>query len=506
MSLTLRHNRLVLCILAVVTRVAISDTSKALAAADPPVNVLFIMSDQHNVRSLGCSGNPEIKTPVLDRLASEGVRFSNAFCQTGQCCPSRYTIWTGRYAHSHGLRWNHVVEPLEETTVGEIFKQAGYATATIGKHHMMHSPREHGFDVVIDRPEYHEFLEAERQPSILASVDKMDQPSKAYTGVSRAPNKYHPTGYWAAETIKFITANKDRPFCAWLSFYGPHTPIIPSKRWANMYDPAEITLPANNPSKLASRARMMDVAREQYGMLTSEQHREMLARYYGFVSQIDYNIGRVLDELDSLGLADNTVVVYTADHGEMAGEHGLWTKFTLNYDGTVHIPMILRMPGVVPSGVVVDELVGLVDLLPTLCELTGQPISDKMQGTSLVALSQGKATDWRDVIFSEIGYPGRAAGRCVLARTRTHAYIQYENYGQPMAELFDMAGDRWQMRNVIDNPEYANIARKLKQSIADWDATTDHAPMIPIGRNPGVTSRSKRTRTPVRPSRERPDS
>lgn len=475
----------------IVTLLAVLSGEAAQASsAERPVNVLFIMSDQHNVRALGCSGNAEVKTPVLDRLAQDGVRFSNAFCQTGQCCPSRYTIWTGRYAHSHGCRWNNVPEPLKEVTVGEIFKRAGYATATIGKHHMMHSPTSHGFDLVVDQPEYRAFLKAEGQPSMLASVDKMEQPSSAYTGISRAPNEYHPSGFWAAQAIEFLKANRDKPFCAWLSFYGPHTPIIPSERWAAMYDPEKITLPENNPCRLTSYPRMMDQAQKQFQAVTADQHREILARYYGFVSQIDYNIGLVLEELQRLGLAENTVVVYTADHGEMAAEQGTWTKFTLNYEGTVHIPLMIRMPGVLPKGVVVDELVGLVDLLPTLCEVTGQPVPEKVQGTSLLALAQGKPVEWRDVIFSEIGYPGRAAGRCVLARTHSHALIQHENYGQPFVELFDLKKDPWQTRNIAGEADYTATLGSLKEAIVEWEETTDRAAMIPIGPNPGRTRRS----------------
>ncbi|MHC4798597.1 MAG: sulfatase family protein, partial [Planctomycetota bacterium] len=116
--------------------------------SEKKLNVLFIMTDQHNARALGCYGSKEVKTPNMDRLAGGGVRFANAFTHTGQCCPARYTLWTGRYAHSHGVRWNGVVEPLEETTVVELFKEAGYATACFGKHHMIHYPTQHGFDEV----------------------------------------------------------------------------------------------------------------------------------------------------------------------------------------------------------------------------------------------------------------------------------------------------------------------------------------------------------------------
>jgi choline-sulfatase len=194
--------------------------------------------------------------------------------------------------------------------------------------------------------------------------------------------------------------------------------------------------------------------------------------------------------LERLGLAENTVILYTADHGEMAAEHGTWTKFTLNYDATVRVPLIIRAPGKFPEGVVVDELVGLIDLLPTLCELTGRPVPEKVQGTSLVALAQDRPVVWRDVVFSEIGYPGRSAGRCILARSHSHAFIQHENYGQPFVELFDLAKDPWQTRNVAGKEDYQAVLASLKQAIVQWEETTDHAAMIPVGPNPGRTQRS----------------
>ena len=454
----------------------------AQEAAGRKWNVLFIMSDQHNARALSCYGNTEMQTPNMDRLAREGVRFDRAFCQTGQCCPSRYTIWTGRYAHSHGCWRNGDVEPLEEVTVGEVFSQAGYATATIGKHHMVHDPKEHGFACVVDVPEYQAFVEKEGGGNMTTRGDwlKKDVTGLGRVGASALDNDHSETGFFAAETIRFLDENKDKPFCVWSSFYGPHTPITPSRPWADQYKPEGLTLP---PSLRAKNKNMPNAAlhkQEAMKDVSDETHRRILAYYYGYVSQIDFNIGRILDELDHLGLADHTVVVYTADHGEMMGEHGFWTKTIANYDSTIRVPMIIRVPGRFPAGKAVEELVGSIDLMPTLCDLAGLPIPSKVQGSSLVLLVEGKATKWRDVIFSEIGVPdGSPAGYSVMARTAEAKYVATTSAGKETGEFFNLKKDPWEMNNEIDNPAYAPVIADLKARMDEWNKTTDRAPIPP---------------------------
>ena len=444
------------------------------------LNVLFIMSDQHNARALGCYGNDEIQTPNLDQLAGEGWQFSQAHCQTPQSCPSRYTLWTGRYAHSHGCRWNGVVEPLEEVTIGEIFSEAGYVTGTIGKHHMLRDPRKHGFAHLVSMPEYHEFLKAEQYPHPYQNGQWLPFKISGPVGPTDADNDHHPMGFWTSETIKFLRENRHNPFCLWYSFYGPHTPIIPSEPWAGMYDPSTLTLPGSFDYRRETVPQMLMQARNKYRDMTEENHRKVLALYYGLVTQMDYNIGRVLEELERLGIADRTVVVYTADHGEMMTEHRAWTKFVLGLDATVRVPMIIRLPRMVTGGKEVTELVGLIDLMPTLCELAGLKYPEKVQGRSLVPLLEGRNIGWRKTIFSEIGYPGKGVGLCSIARTHTHKYIHNENGREPFEELFDLRQDPWETRNEVDNPEYAEILAQLKRDLKEWNETTDHAPMYPV--------------------------
>jgi arylsulfatase A-like enzyme len=457
-----------------------SRTAPAPRVPQVQPNVLFIMSDQHNARALGCAGNPEVSTPNLDRLAAAGARFTQATAQTPQCCPSRYTIWTGRYPRSHGLLWNRVVEPLEERTIAEILGERGYATATIGKHHMRHHPSEHGFAHVVDREEYRTALsfrlgdqlpqDARRDPELELLMGG--------AGASRLPHALHQSAFWADEALRFIDEQAGAPWCLWLSFYGPHTPIEPAEPFASMYDPAALTLPGNFsyewPHDLAMLARLV----EEFSVLDEAQHRRLLALYYGLVTQIDADIGRVLAHLEELGLARDTIVVYTADHGGMMGEHATWRKTTLAYDATVRVPLLVRGPGV-RAGTVHDELVGLVDLLPTLLHLLDVPVPDAVQGISFAPLLRGRPYAGRAAIVAEVGYPGQGAGPVSMVRDATFKYVEHANGGAGYRQLFDLVADPWERDNLVDDHRHVEHLRALEAALAAWRAETPAAPQRP---------------------------
>ena len=336
-------------------------------------NIVFIMSDQHNAMALGCYGNSEISTPNLDRIPKNGVLFQNAFCTTAQCVPSRYSIWTGRYARSTGTYGNGNGQNANENTVADLFNKAGYVTGTIGKHHMIMNKenQNHGFSVVINPVD-------NARPKFPLPYDEV-HPGRSEVGESPLPNDKHTSGMVASETIKFIDENKDRPFVLWCSFQGPHTPIVPSAPWSKQYDPMKLTLPPNHDSvdwKVPGMAGLISKS----GKYSKEiYHKETLANYYGMISQIDYNIGLVLDELDKLGLTENTIIVYTADHGEMMSEFKSWTKGMTGYDATVHVPLIIKYPEYFSGGKVNDNLVSSIDLLPTFLDLSGQKIPKNIE-------------------------------------------------------------------------------------------------------------------------------
>jgi arylsulfatase A-like enzyme len=442
----------------------------ARAAGARKLNILFIMSDQHSARALGCYGNREIRTPNLDRLAAEGVLFENAFCQTAQCVPSRYSIFTGRYARSHGTYSNGQGQDPAEQTVAELFKKAGYATATVGKHHMVmdQTTQNHGFDLVFTGANGSFAQKGEFLP-----YDEV-HPGRANVGKSALANDEHPAGIITAKALEFLRGHRDQPFVLWYSFSGPHTPICCSSPWADRYNPDKLTLPPNL-EVIDREIPQIDGLFTKSGKFSQEHyHRRTLAYYYGLVSQIDHNIGRVLKELDDLGLSENTLVVYTADHGEMMAEHGAWTKGRTCYDATIRVPMLLRWPKALPAGQRADKLVCSIDLLPTLLEAAGLPIPANVQGVSLLPLARGQSKEWRDTIFSEIGAGTRDT--CIAVRNRRHKYVLFRDRGETVHEqLFDMVEDPWEMHNRARDPAYAKVLGEMRQALAEWEAKTPAA-------------------------------
>jgi arylsulfatase A-like enzyme len=260
-------------------------------------------------------------------------------------------------------------------------------------------------------------------------------------------------------------------------------------------------LPANNAYDFDFNTPGLESTQTKSGTFNELLHRRTLACYYGLVSQIDHNIGRVLDELDRLGLAENTIVVYTADHGEMMGEHGCWTKGMQGYDATVRVPLILRLPGVVPAGRKRTELVESIDLLPTLLEAAGLDVPENVQGRSLLPLVRGETSGWRSVAFSEIGVPGRGV-RAITARAENDKYVLYRANGETVYEqYFDLADDPWEMSNRAGDARCADAVKRLREALAAWEARTPQAavPAEPQARP------ERRAATRQRKSRAKPD-
>jgi arylsulfatase A-like enzyme len=302
-------------------------------------------------------------------------------------------------------------------------------------------------------------------------------PGRSVVGETALTNDEHKTGQIAAESIQFIRDNRDKAFVLWCSFWGPHTPITPSAPWSTQYDPNNLTLPPNL-HVIDQQMPGVDTLLSKSGTYPEDfYHSATLGYYYGLVSQIDYNIGRILDELDDLGLTDNTIVVYTADHGEMMAEHGAWTKGKTAYEAQIRIPFILSFPGLFTKEKKSSELVGSIDLLPTLLDAANLKIPDNIDGSSLLPLIQGKVKKWRDYMFSEHGSSSNTTQ--IMTRSKTHKYVLFRTAGLTEHEqLFDMQADPWEMNNLIDDAGYADVLTELKNALATWE--TDTPPAVPM--------------------------
>jgi arylsulfatase A-like enzyme len=478
-----------------------------------PLNVLVVMTDQHNARALGHTDNgfggvPSSLTPNLDALAAGGTRFDAAFCATPQCSPSRFTVLTGRWPHDHGLRWNGIWEPHGQVTFPRLARAAGYVTATIGKHHfnwlLQSAPlvEDHGFDLVIDWSDYSNFCASRSTPTFLAPGRYWAMPGLfnergggyhlPWAGFTLNTNELHPAGFWADQAIRFLEqragpGGDGQPFLLYYSMVGPHPPMLPTgsadpQDWAHIFHPYSQLALAPNLNKVATTTRLAIHQGFREGM-TPEQHREALSYYYGLINQIDWNIGRVLARLESLGLADETIVVFTADHGEMATEMGCWAKGAGSYEALTRVPLIVRLPGTVQQGLVSEALVSNIDLVPTLLELTGVPIetADRafLPGASLAPILAGDGTPsgWRDRVFIEQGDPHAIRFlRSRTIRTATTKFVQDE-MGGGESEFYDLALDPWEIEDLSSDPaRQAEIAGLSAELDAWWDDEQGHAP------------------------------
>ncbi len=428
-------------------------------------NLLFLCSDQHQAAAAGCYGHAEAQTPHIDEIAAEGVRFERAYCQSPVCVPSRGSIITGNYPSRHGAKILQDPLPAEAKTVAHLFKDHGYSTAAIGKMHFVDESRRHGFEHRVNAANHLARLTAQEARSF-----RRDQGEGGGTTgkASAMPERLFRDTHYAEESVRFLRAHKERPFCLWTSFFMPHTPLVPHRRYWELYEGKSISLPQRSATALESgfhghlvRAKERGWYRQTDGAL-----REAIRGYYGNTSQMDANVGRVFDTLRELGLDRSTVVVYTSDHGEMAGAHRMWTKHNM-YEQSVRVPLVIRTPDGDGAGSATERIVEQVDLLPTLAELCGLDIPEGIDGRSFAGLVTGGRHEAREHAYSEYYFcrrvftaDDRFVGKPPILMVRTGRWkLNYLSWER--SELFDLRADPGEHRNVIDDSGNSGIAKEL---------------------------------------------
>jgi choline-sulfatase len=456
-----------------------------------PPNILLLLADQHRADAMGCAGDAVIRTPALDRLAAQGVRFQNAFCTSPLCMPSRASFTTGLYAHNHGVLSNAAGNLLPVLpTFMRALQAAGYHTAGIGKfHYFLHSGISdmdeladqllgYGFDEAIETEgkevsEFHHgpwtryLAEHGLEETHRADFRRRRTEERAwYAGASPLGEDHHHDAYIGRLAERWLERyDGDRLFFLWASWVGPHLPWDAPGRYATMYDPA--IFPSPVPDSMGDPPAVVRRYVERFRLrdARSEEIASMRASYYGLISHIDYWVGRLLDVLDRRGRADDTVVVYFSDHGEMLGEHQLLQK-SVFYEEAIRVPLIVRDPRHARSAVAA-ALVELVDLPPTLLELAGQQPYAACEGRSLVPLLDEPSSPpagWRDAVFSEL------KGERMI---RTDRYKYTYRAGEPRQELFDLANDPRELRNLGGDPTHAAVEQELQARLLDWLVRTD---------------------------------
>lgn len=485
-------------------------------------NVLFVMCDQLRWDFLSCYGSQVLLTPNIDALARRGVRFNRAYVQSAVCVPSRMSFYTGRYVSSHGATWNYVPLSVDQVTLGDYLARVGRAATLAGKTHVI--PDRQGLARMgvdpdsepgrlllaggfqqMDRYDGHappgkesgyaDYLRSNgydgNDPWNRHVVSAMDEHGERVSGwlsrnahlAAAVREEHSETAYMTDRAIDFIRDQGDAPWVLHLSYIKPHWPLMAPAPYHAMYRDsdtgpiirADPTTENAHPVLQAYRSAHEDCVAHQDEAFV----RHVRPTYMGLIKQVDDHLGRLFAELERLGRFEDTLIVFTSDHGDHLGDHGLGEK-ELFYEQAVRVPMIVVDPSAAADatrGTVDDRLVEAVDVVPTILDALGlDPARHLVEGHSLLPLLRGEPVpQWRDCVFSELDYAFRAArlhlgrgpGECNawMARTQRWKYVHHEGL---RPQLFDLEADPLELVDHGDDPQLADIRAEMQERLTQW--------------------------------------
>ncbi|MBX3072026.1 MAG: sulfatase-like hydrolase/transferase [Thermomicrobiales bacterium] len=435
--------------------------------AETRPNLLIIMSDEHAPQFMGAYGHPVVRSPNLDRLAGQGVLFENAYCNSPLCSPSRMSFMTGRYVHEIGAYDNSNALSVDEPTWAHRLRSAGYEVVLCGKQHFVGPDQLHGFNEQLGRDlhaeSFHELhLWEDGTPPAAAPWGHMAKAGPGRTVEIDVDDAVEEAALsWICDP-----ARREQPWALDVGFIAPHFPFVVPQDFWDLYTPEEIDMPRVRPN-LDDQPPVYQRMRQMFGLadFTDEEVRRARLGYYALISWFDEKVGRLLAALDETGQRENTVVIYVSDHGEMAGEHGMWRKSNFR-EASARIPMIVSWPGHYPTGKTVSGVTSLVDLVATMLDIADAPIDDSLDGDSLLPLILGEPEAWKDEAFCEYLAHGVRGPMAMLRRGRDK--LNY-SLGDPL-ELFDIEGDPDELTNLATDPAYASIRDALLNDLLGrWD-------------------------------------
>lgn len=430
--------------------------------ADERPNLLIVHTDQQSWWTLGCYGGTVVETPNIDRLAAAGALFTNFFTNSAVCTPSRGCFVTGRYPENHGAYTNNIPLNRDEITFAEVLKGAGYRTGYAGKWHLdgtprpgwVHPERTMGFDhaeYMFNRGHWKKIEDSPRGDM---------QPMVCPYGVLGDEDTYT-TDWLTNKALQFLDEARDQPFCFMLSLPDPHNPVKVRSPYDAMYAPEDMPLPTTfRPKALPDWARDLQET-SPFGIDKpdrEERLRHFLALYFGEVKLIDDSVGRIVDALVGRGLIENTIVVFTSDHGEYAGEHGLFAKNHL-YETAYRVPMIVHWPRGIQQGLRIDNVVATVDFQPTILALMGVPACGREEGRDASALLRQEDCAWEDLAHLH---------HC--SHTRAGIFTREFELGLVAdgdSILFDRLRDPDQTRNLYHDPQHADTLALLTRRVVE---------------------------------------
>lgn len=439
-------------------------------------NILWYCTDQQRFDTIRALGNPHVQTPTLDTLVEKGVAFTHAYCQSPICTPSRSSFMTGMYpSRVHNTRNGNDTFPEQTPLISKLIADAGYDCGMIGKFHLQssghrteprlddgfsfwkfsHAPRddwEHG----------HDYADWVKQNC--GDLNAMRNSEE------RVPAEFHQTTWATERALEFLALDRpaDQPWLLNINVYDPHPPFIPPKAYADRFNAGDLPGPYFRDTDLEQQKQLADVD-FQGEVRTPEGHdaHQMQANYYAMIALIDEQFARLLSAIEDSGQRENTVIIFTSDHGETLGDHGLMQKGCRFYEGLVRVPLIFSWPGNLQQGLQSSALVELLDLSHTLLELTGCDVPEHVQGKSLVPILTGQNTPnhLRDFVRCEYfdaldpHFTGGTGTFATMHRTERYKLTIYHD--KDLGELYDLQEDPWEFQNLWDSPEHQQIKHQL---------------------------------------------
>lgn len=446
-------------------------------------NIIILHTDQQRWDTIRAAGNPVMHTPNLDRLAERGALLESCFVQNPVCMPSRASMLSGRYPNATTVTGNGIEMPQDIRCLQHMLAGAGYFTGVIGKLHFLnHSARDHrrahppyGFDhlQICDEPgcyrdAYYEWVR-QRDPSQLDAINVGLPPARAqweqmmgWEGTVKPPvardgvtprvfagdPELTNACFVADQSVQFLRERGPGPFLLFAGFYHPHSPLVPPQWALDLYDLDEIPTPVRGEHDQPAAA-LADMSEREL--------REIRRHYYALVTDVDRGVGRILDALDELGMTGDTLVLFTSDHGDYAGDHGKIGKGMPGYEPIMHVPCLLSWPGRIEAGRRVGGLIEAVDLAPTLLDYAGVVREPELQGRTMRPLLQGDESAARSSVYAEYARPGSAS----WAQVRTERWM-YAMSTAGRELLYDRLADPHELRDLSDDADHAEALAEMR--------------------------------------------
>jgi arylsulfatase A-like enzyme len=479
-------------------------------------NIVFILNDHQAYYRHGWDGGPEVRRPYFNKMAGQGITFSRAYCASPLCGPARRTMLTGLFPHTHGEIKNDTNHPFDRDTYLDILAASGYRSFYYGKWHAGPGTAfDHGcegfsypsYNNPYTKPEYREYLKEHglAEPEVLiersfwpevlhdGTVNQMKEGQRYSqnrswcnehaSGILLSPKETHEAFFLAnlaCMKLKELADSKDRrPFHLRVDFWGPHQPYFPTREFADLYRPEDIPEYGNFRDELKDKPEVY-LSEANYPIskddrliwpnpLPWDEWQKVLARCYAQITLVDAAGGKVLEALEELGMAENTLVVWTTDHGDAVACHGgHFDKRSYMPEEMVRIPMAMRFPGRIPEGHRSDRLVSNLDVAPTILDAAKLGFPEEVQGRSLLSLTGGQREQWREDLMCEThGHGEDHAGRLLV----TDRYKYVANRGQ-LDELYDLEKDPYELTNLVSDPGYRDVLSDMQARLVRWQRTT----------------------------------